>query len=161
MGLVLTENETTQLALALTELLKQSDGKCALLVDQNGRCLARRGFTRSLDCDALAALLAGSFASTRAIAKLVGESEFTLLFHQGQNDHIHNILVDEDTILSVIFDDRTTVGMVRLCSKEIAKRLRIILSEARCRIPETLDAGASRQAAEEAKERIDNIFQEE
>ncbi len=122
--MILTKTEITQIHRALLQMLKQSEAKCAMLVDADGKCLAKKGFTANIDTDALAALIAGSFSSTRAMAKLVGETDFSVLFHQGERDHIHNILVDNNTILTVIFDDRTTIGMVRLYSKDSAKTLK-------------------------------------
>jgi predicted regulator of Ras-like GTPase activity (Roadblock/LC7/MglB family) len=113
---------------ALIKLIKGAEAKCALLVDKDGHLITRQGFTHSLDTTALAALLAGSFASTREIARLVGEPEFSVLFHQGKRDHIHISLVGERSILVVIFDDRTTIGMVRLYAKEISSELSEILS---------------------------------
>jgi predicted regulator of Ras-like GTPase activity (Roadblock/LC7/MglB family) len=130
---ILRKEDVDQINSALINLLKASEAKCALLVDQDGKCLAKRGFTQRLDTDALAALIAGSFSSTRAMAKLVGESDFSVLFHQGEKDHIHNILVDDNAILTVIFDERTTIGMVRLYSKDAAKQLRQVLRAARQR----------------------------
>ncbi len=159
MGLILNESECERLDAALRELLQQSDGKCAVLIDQDGRCLVRHGLSGMIDCDALAALVAGSFASTRALAKLVGESEFTVLFHQGEKDHIHNILVDDDTILTVIFDDRTTVGMVRLYSKEAIPAIERILAEARMKTAEGRMQGEAADARE-ALNQLDNIFQD-
>jgi predicted regulator of Ras-like GTPase activity (Roadblock/LC7/MglB family) len=108
---------------SLIDLLRKSEARCALVVGQSGNCIARAGFTQHLDVEALAALIAGSFSSTRAMAALVGETEFSVLFHQGEHDNIHNILVDNDRILAVIFDRRTTVGMVRLCAKTAAKQI--------------------------------------
>jgi predicted regulator of Ras-like GTPase activity (Roadblock/LC7/MglB family) len=132
-SLVLQKEDVNSINLALINLLKASAAKCALLVEQSGKCLAKRGFTQKLDTDALAALIAGSFSSTRAMAKLVGETDFSVLFHQGDKDHIHNILVDDNSILTVIFDERTTIGMVRLYSKDAAKQLRQVLRTARQR----------------------------
>lgn len=106
--LILTKTDITQIHRALLQMLKQSEAKCAILVDVDGKCLAKKGFTQNVDTDALAALIAGSFSSTRAMAKLVGEADFSVLFHQGEKEHIHNVLVDDDTILTVVFDDRTT-----------------------------------------------------
>lgn len=152
--LILTENAMTKINKTLISLLKQCDAKCALLVDQDGKCLSRRGFTKSIDTDALSALIAGAFSSTRAMAKLVGESDFSVLFHQGNKDNIHNILVDNDTILTVIFDDRTTIGMVRLYSKEAAQILKKTLSVVR--LAGTTDKGVD--IAKEAEERLDDLF---
>lgn len=146
--LVLDQPALDQLHEALMTLLHEAEAKCAVLVDQDGRCITKKGFTQHLDLDALAALVAGSFASTRAMAKIVGENEFTVLFHQGQRDSIHNVLVDDDTILSVIFDDRTTIGMVRLYAKSVSQRITEILARQRA----LAAAGVSKSAAGAAAE---------
>lgn len=143
-----------QINKVLMNLLKQSDAKCAILVDQDGKCIAKKGFTKTIDTDSLSALIAGAFSSTRAMAKLVGEKDFSVLFHQGDKDHIHNILVDDDTILTVIFDDRTTIGMVRLYSKESAQGLREVLKQMRASVKK--DKGVD--IVKEASDRLDDLF---
>lgn len=125
---VIYEEEIEKIEKILYRLIKNSQAKCALLVDKDGHLITRQGFTHSLDTTALAALLAGSFASTREIARLVGEPEFSVLFHQGKKDHIHICLVGERSILVVIFDDRTTIGLVRLYAKETSEELTTILA---------------------------------
>lgn len=152
--LILTEESMAQINHALITLLKQSDAKCAILVDQDGKCVAKKGFTKTIDTDGLSALIAGAFASTRAMANLVGEKDFSVLFHQGNKDHIHNILVDDDTILTVIFDDRTTIGMVRLYSKESAQSLKEILIAART----SGKKGKEVDITKEATDRLDDLF---
>ncbi len=126
--LVIYEEEIDKIEKILNRLIKNSQAKCALLVDKDGHLITRQGFTHSLDTTALAALLAGSFASTKEIARLVGEPEFSVLFHQGKKDHIHICLVGERSILAVIFDDRTTIGLVRLYAKETSEELTTILA---------------------------------
>src|SRR5574341_611120 len=130
---VIYEEELEHINRILMKLLKGAEAKCVLLVDKDGYLVTRQGFTHSLDTTALAALLAGSFASTKEIARLVGEPEFSVLFHQGKKDHIHISLVGERSILVVIFDDRTTIGMVRLYAKEIGEELGLVLSGTKTR----------------------------
>ena len=157
--LIIYETEVVKIEALMQRALKGAQGKCALLVDKDGHMLARQGFTSSLDTTALSALLAGSFASTKEIARLVGESEFSVLFHQGKKDHIHMSLIGERAILAIIFDDRTTVGMVRLYAKEVAEALTQILCDAEksSRGPQPgLQAGF----AASAQERLDDIFRE-
>ncbi len=155
--LILTKTDITQIHRALLQMLKQSEAKCAILVDVDGKCLAKKGFTQNVDTDALAALIAGSFSSTRAMAKLVGEADFSVLFHQGEKEHIHNVLVDDDTILTVVFDDRTTIGMVRLYSKECAKSLNETLAVARKkRIPSDRKVEIER----DVEDRLDDLFKD-
>ncbi len=153
---VVYEEQVDQINAALLRMIKRAEAKCALLVDKDGHLITRQGFTQTLDTTALSALLAGSFASTKEIARLVGEPEFSVLFHQGQKDHIHVSLVGERCILAVIFDDRTTIGMVRLYAKETGDRLREIVSMAA--MDET--SGLDPKFAESAESRIDDMFQE-
>lgn len=152
--LVLNNEDQAQINQLLLQLLRSSEAKCALLIGQDGQCLAKRGFTRKLDTTALAALVAGTFASTREMAKLVGETDFSVLFHQGNKDNLHNILVNDNTILTVIFDNRTTLGMVRLYSREIAKKIREILKLAASRKPVEKIEGIEKVA----EQRIDELI---
>jgi predicted regulator of Ras-like GTPase activity (Roadblock/LC7/MglB family) len=140
-------------------MLKGAEAKCALLVDKDGHLITRQGFTHSLDTTALAALLAGSFASTKEIAKLVGEPEFSVLFHQGKKDHIHMCIVGERSILAVIFDDRTTIGMVRLYAKETAQELTKIFNE-NIERRTTSTPSISNEFADMAQDKLDDIFQD-
>jgi predicted regulator of Ras-like GTPase activity (Roadblock/LC7/MglB family) len=156
---VLYEEEIEQIDKVLTRLIKEAEAKCALLVDKDGHLITRQGFTHTLDTTALAALLAGSFASTKEIARLVGEPEFSVLFHQGKRDHIHISLIGERSILVVIFDDRTTIGMVRLYAKEIGESLQEILSNAGKKTKSdglTLD----KEFSSSAGDKLDDIFQD-
>ncbi|MCU0724132.1 MAG: roadblock/LC7 domain-containing protein, partial [Planctomycetes bacterium] len=102
----------------LLEFLKLSSARCALLIDKEGHMVTRVGDTENLDLDTISALVAGSFAATREMARVLGEVEFADLFHQGKNESIQLYLVGERTLLTVIFDKSTTVGMVRLYAAE-------------------------------------------
>ena len=157
-SLILYEEETARIDDLIKRMLKGAEAKCALLVDKDGHLITRQGFTHSLDTTALAALLAGSFASTKEIAKLVGEPEFSVLFHQGKKDHIHMSIVGERSILVVIFDDRTTIGMVRLYAKETSAELAKIFSEISDRKGES--SGISNEFADMAQDKLDDIFQD-
>lgn len=157
-SLIIYEEELNKLDALLNKMLKGAEAKCALVVDKDGHLITRQGFTHSLDTTALAALLAGAFASTKEIARLVGEPEFSVLFHQGKKDHIHMSLVGERSILVVIFDDRTTIGMVRLYAKETSQELAKVFEEIMNK-----DVGAPDipdDFSEQAQDKLDDIFQD-
>lgn len=156
--LIIFEEDIVKMEALLSKTLKGAEAKCALLVDKDGHMIAKQGFTHSLDTTALSALLAGSFASTKEIARLVGESEFSVLFHQGKKDHIHMSLIGERAIMAIIFDDRTTIGMVRLYSKEVAQELTKIVSAVGTD-PEK-PSGLDESFADDAGDRLDDIFQD-
>ena len=58
-----------------------------------------------------------------ALAKLIGEKEFSVLFHEGERDNIHISIVGLRVILVVIFDERSSLGLVRLRVKKAAVEL--------------------------------------
>ncbi len=140
----------------LTEFLRLSGAKCALLIDKEGHLVTRRGEVRSIDMDTISALVAGSFAATKEMARLLGEDEFTALYHQGMRDNIQLSLVGDRTLLTILFDDRTTVGMVRLYANETAKKLGDIYSDAEGR--PTPDVSLDKAYGNSAKKRLDNLF---
>ena len=116
--MVIQENDATR----IREILQRS-----------GQLLAMDGVARALDTVSISALAAAAFSSTSAMAQLLGETEFTVLFHEGIKQSIHVSTVDEEAILLAIFDERTTVGMVRLFAKEAGKGVAAVLAETRSR----------------------------
>ena len=124
--LVFYKEDVDSINAILDAFLKQSAAKCALLIDKDGHMVTGRGATKRIDVDTISALVAGSFAATREMAKLLGEEEFSALFHQGKSDNIQLSLVGDRALLTAIFDEQTTVGMVRLYANEAAKRLAAI-----------------------------------
>ncbi|MEN9307654.1 MAG: regulator of Ras-like GTPase /cell polarity determinant GTPase-activating protein MglB [Fibrobacterota bacterium] len=128
---ILYKEDIDRLNKVLTHLLSSASATFVLLVHKDGNLLAHQGYTKAFDTTALAALAAGSYAATRAIAQMIGENEFTVLFHKGRTDNIHISLVDEDCILVLVFDDRTNPGLVRLESEKAIKGVNLILEDVR------------------------------
>ena len=121
--LVFYKEDIQQIDGTLREFLSRSKSKAALLVDKDGHLITQEGATEKTDTDTISALVAGCFAATREMARILGEEEFTALFHQGRKDNLQLSLIGQRTILAVLFDDRTTIGMVRLYSAETCRKL--------------------------------------
>ncbi|MHC4452929.1 MAG: roadblock/LC7 domain-containing protein [Planctomycetota bacterium] len=121
--LVFYKEDIQQIDSTLREFLKRSKSKAAMLVDKDGHLITQEGNTDHTDLDTISALVAGCFAATREMARILGEEEFTALFHQGRKDNLQLTLVGQRTILAVLFDDTTTIGMVRLYAAEAARKL--------------------------------------
>src|SRR5574341_2350960 len=98
------EDTARQIHGALLHFLEESGAVDALLIDRSGQLLAQGGADRSLDTVSLSALAAAAFSSTAAMARLLGEPEFTMLFHQGIKEHVHLTAVDGYAILLATFD---------------------------------------------------------
>ncbi len=159
--LVFYKDDIEKIDKVLAEFLRLSGAKCALLVDKEGHMVTRQGDVKSINMDTISALVAGSFAATKEMAKLLGEEHFSALFHQGERDNIQLSLVGDRTLLTIMFDDRTTVGMVRLYANEACKKLCLIFQEAEAnkdRPPSDeveLDSGYGSSA----KDKLDDLFQ--
>ena len=121
--LVFYKEDVQQIDSTLREFLSRSKSKAALLVDKDGHLITQEGSAEKTDTDTIAALVAGCFAATREMARILGEEEFSALFHQGRKDNLQLSLVGNRTILAVLFDDSTTIGMVRLYAAETARKL--------------------------------------
>ena len=147
--MVIQESDAARINDVLTRFLGESGAAEVLLIDRSGQLLAVNGVSRALDTVSISALAAAAFSSTCAMAQLLGETEFTVLFHEGLKQSIHVSTVDEESILLAIFDERTTVGMVRLFAKEASKAVGTVLAAARVR-PRRMGEFATPLAADEA-----------
>src|SRR6266511_3576490 len=127
--LVLYDEEFQKIRQALQRLLEDASAKLVFLVDKNGQQIAAVGDMSSLDATSLASLTAGNVAATDGLARLIGEKEFSILFHEGEKDNIHISIVARRVILVVIFDDRASLGLVRLRVRRAMGELETVFTE--------------------------------
>lgn len=153
--IVIHEADAVRIDAVLGRFLADSGCAAALLIDRSGQPLAETGVSRTLDTGSIGALAAGAFSATAALAQLLGESEFSVLFHEGVRESMHVSTVDDETILLAIFDERTTVGMVRLFAREASTSIGGILEETRKR-PKRVGALAAPLTAEEMRRASDH-----
>ena len=109
-----TDDDFQAISGSLQRFLYDSNVRCALLVDRAGQLVATVGEPPTFDATAFASLTAADFSANDQLAKLIGESDFTTLFHQGEKESMFLADVARRIILVVLFDDRTTLGLVRL-----------------------------------------------
>lgn len=121
--LVMFEEEYKQLQEIIARLQMESSSKVVFLVDKNGQQIAASGDLQSIDATSLASLTAGNVAATDGLAKLIGEKEFSLLFHEGEKDNLHISIVGKRGILVVIFDLNSSLALVRLRVKKASREL--------------------------------------
>src|SRR2546428_686034 len=123
---VLYEQEYEQLKKAVTRLCADANAKFVFLVDKNGQQIAAHGEMLDLDTTSLASLAAGNVAATDGLAHLIGERGFPVLSHEGERDNIHISIVAGRVILVVIFDERSSLGLVRLRVKRATSEMNSI-----------------------------------
>ncbi len=158
-SLVMYDEEYQKILLLLEKLLRESNSKVIFLVDKNGQLIASTGETSHLDTTSLASLTAGNIAATGGLAKLIGEKEFSILFHEGEKDNIHISIVGGRVILVVIFDQRSSLGLVRLRVKKASVDLGAVFEDlAEKSMKASSVPTMSSPFAEITDDDIDNLF---
>ncbi|MFQ5704049.1 MAG: roadblock/LC7 domain-containing protein [Gemmatimonadales bacterium] len=157
----LDESDYQRITVHLNDLLKESNARCALLVDRAGQLLASVGEQLSFDPTAFASLTAADFSANDQLAQMIGEAEFASLFHQGEKESMYLADIARRVILVVLFDERTTVGMVRLRVKQTVNDLVNIFDEMFKRsAPGSSPAGGQKREGllDGAEDEIDQLF---
>ncbi len=142
----------------LTKLLRASDARSAMVVDRTGQLLANAGDALLFDPTAFASLTAADFSANDQLAKMIGEPEFASLFHQGEKESMYLADVGRRFILVVLFDQRTTVGLVRLRVKQTVEDMSKLVGEMFNRSPEDKNAAREGGLLEGADDEIDKLF---
>ena len=157
--LVMYDEDYRKILAVIQRLVRDANAKGIFVVDQNGQLIGEAGEMRGIDTTSLASLTAGSVAATGGLAKIVGEEEFPVHFHQGQRDNLHITLIAGRIILVVIFDDRSSLGLVRLRVKKAGVQLAKVFEEIQKKAEQSQAMGkGGTPFAEITDEDIDNLF---
>lgn len=153
--MVMYEEEFNQIQSIVGRLVKEANAQVVFIIDKNGQPIAEAGETEQLDTTSLASLTAGNIAATGGIAKLLRENDFSTQFHEGEHRNIHIQLVGNRVILVVIFDYKTSLGLVRLRVKKASEQLNAIFES----LEDKAKSGAhAAPFAEITDDDIDNLF---
>src|SRR5215510_9661522 len=158
--IVMYEEEFNQIKAIISKLRVDANAKVVFLVDKNGQQIAAHGEIENLDTTSLTA---GNVAATDGLARLIGEKEFSILFHEGERDNIHISIVAQRVILVVIFDERSSLGLVRLRVKKASQELNDVFARIMAKVEkEKAAAGAAFESpfAEITDEDINSLFSE-
>ena len=153
--MVMYEAEFTQIQTAVDRLVKEANAKVVFIVDKNGQLISAAGDVDNIDTTSLASLTAGNIAATGGIAKLLRENEFATQFHEGENANIHIQLVGNRVILVVIFDSKSSLGLVRLRVRKASDELNRIFDAL---LSKGQEPGKNSPFAEITDDDIDNLF---
>ena len=131
--LVMYEEELRQIVQICERLQRDANASSVVCIDKNGQEIASSGETEQLDVTSLCSLAAGNVAATGGIASLLEEKEFAGQFHEGENTNVHISIVSSRVILLVLFDGRSSLGLVRLrvrkASKELSGVLEVLMTK--------------------------------
>ena len=159
--LTLYEEDARRLAAVLQRLHDDSRSRAVFLIDKSGQLIASAGETASLDTTSLASLAAGNIAATGGLAQLLGQKEFSVLFHEGEKDNLHISVVAQRGILLVLFDRRSSLGLVRLRVRRAAEEIGQAFAEMARRAEQEAargQAAVQTQLSQITDEDIDKLF---
>src|ERR1700751_4768537 len=120
---VMFPEEQQQMSMVCQRLARDANAKAVLLIGRDGQPIAEAGEVGELDVTSLSSLTAGNVAATGGISKILREKDFTSQFHEGEKTHVHITLVGGRAILVVLFDERSSLGLVRLRVKKASEEM--------------------------------------
>jgi predicted regulator of Ras-like GTPase activity (Roadblock/LC7/MglB family) len=152
-----TEDDYGAITDTLQRFLGESNARCAMLVDRAGQLVATVGEQPTFDPTAFATLTAADFSANDQLAKLIGENDFNSLFHQGEKESMYLADIARRVILVVLFDNRTTLGLVRLKMKSTVEELNALFTTVFQRAHDARHSQTGLLAG--AEDEIDKMFQ--
>ena len=151
-----TEDDFAAITATLESFLTDSNARCALLVDRTGQLVATVGERPTFDATAFSTLAAADFSANDQLAKLIGENDFNSLFHQGEKESMYLADIARRLILVVLFDNRTTLGLVRLKMRHVVGNLTQLFEQVFAR---NASATSTPSILAGADDEIDKLFQ--
>lgn len=154
--IIMHEQQFRQIQSVMARLRTDASARVVFLVDKNGQQIAVQGEVGNMDTTSLASLAAGNVAATGGMALLIGEKEFPTLSHEGERESIHICIIGR-VLLVVVFDERSSLGLVKLRVKQAGRELGLIFEEI-ARQAEERKVSDEALFAEITDEDIDSLF---
>jgi len=158
--MVIQEDDHKTFIGLLETILDEANAGFVFLVDKTGQNIASSG-DMEVDATSLASLTAGAVAATEGLSSLIGEQHFSTLFHEGPEQSLHISQVGERVILLVIFDEKSSLGLVRLRTEQhlpaLQQAVDAVVNRSQSRSKVAVSATAS-AFAEISDEDIDALF---
>ncbi len=152
------EEDFWKISKKLEKLLQETNSKTVILIDKAGQVITSVGEMKDLDLASFATLSAADFAATSQLATLIGEESFSTIFHQGENFGIYISIVADKLILAIVFDKKTTLGLVRIKAVQTSKELEAIINDIYQRISSQMKPSFGKDFWEQAESELDNLF---
>jgi len=142
----------------LTEFLRDSSARTAFIIDRTGQLIVTTGEPPQFDATTFASLAAADFSANDQLARLLGEPEFGALVHQGEKESMYLADVAHRVILVVLFDNRTTLGLVKLRVRTAVRDLTAAFAELFAGRDGARPTRIARELVGEAEDEIDRLF---
>ncbi len=155
-SITMHEAQFQRVKTVLSRLHHETAARMVFLVHCDGQTIAFHGDVNAVDTTSFSSLAAGNVAATSGMAQLIGEKAFPALSHEGERESIYICVVGK-TLLVIVFDERSTLGLVKLRVRRATQELYQILEEA-ARVSQEQRAAETALFAEITDEDIDSLF---
>lgn len=126
--LELNQQQSQELDQCLERFLQETGAVAVFLMGRDGQLLSKQCTGDPMPLESVCALTVGAFASSEALASLVGEKTFTSIYHQGIKCNVYAALVGEQHLLLTFFNYRASAPLVRIQARITAEALQGILT---------------------------------
>ncbi|HLM60931.1 MAG TPA: roadblock/LC7 domain-containing protein, partial [Pyrinomonadaceae bacterium] len=126
--IIIHEQQFQRIKNVLARLCVECAARVVFLVDRDGQPIAFQGDIGDMDTTSFSSLAAGNVAATTSMARLIGEDVFPAVVHEGERESIF-ISVIGRSLLVVVFDERSTLGLVKLRTKRASHEVAAILED--------------------------------
>jgi len=148
----------------LQSLIQNASAKSVMLIDKTGQMISSIGEPPGFDVTSFSSLAAADFAANQELAVMVGENDFATLVHQGSNESLYLSMIANRVILVVLFDKKTSLGLVRLKARRAGDELLSVLNKLfdklQYRNEELTSSSLGAEFAAEAENEIDSLFKD-
>jgi predicted regulator of Ras-like GTPase activity (Roadblock/LC7/MglB family) len=154
--IIMHEQQFQRIKSVIARLWTETAARMVLLIHRDGQPIAFHGDVTAVDTTSFSSLAAGNVAATSGMARLIGENSFPALSHEGERESIYICVVGR-TLLVVVFDERSTLGLVKLRVKRASQEINTALEELN-QISENNRIQETALFAEITDEDIDSLF---
>ena len=153
---IIQERQFQRINNILARLCVECAARAVFLVDRDGQPIAFHGEIGDMDTTSFSSLAAGNVAATTSMAQLIGEEVFPAVVHEGERESIF-ISVIGRSLLVVVFDERSTLGLVKIRTKRASHEVAALLDEV-ARESAELRMNSNSFFAEITDDDIDSLF---
>jgi predicted regulator of Ras-like GTPase activity (Roadblock/LC7/MglB family) len=142
----------------IRKLKANTNAKTVFITDSEGHCIASSGEMDDVNLNSISSLIAGSVAAINGIAQMLKIENFTAVLNESARESLHISLINDRTMLIVIFDNSSNLGLVRFRVRNALEELVKVFQTINKKLKATEAIPGSSPFEGVSDEDIDRIF---
>ncbi len=120
---IIYNEEYTLIKDVLQKLKINTVAKAVFITDSEGHCIASSGEMDDINLNSISSLIAGSVAAINSIAQMLKIDSFSAILNESTKESLHISLINDRTMLVVIFNNSSNLGLVRFRVRSALEQL--------------------------------------